>query len=117
MQRQVNPETYGRQSAYHGICVHAFVAMKPERLNSYRRYDKYCTFFLSFAVLYVMIGLNFYNFYITYLNLRLVEVIASFRIIRSFVVYESKTHDEAQLGNCKILSGKNNKKIRTEWFS
>ena len=31
---QVNPETYGCQDAFHASCVHAFVAMKPEGLNS-----------------------------------------------------------------------------------
>ena len=33
LQMQVNPETYGRQDAFHASCVHAFVAIKTERLN------------------------------------------------------------------------------------
>lgn len=38
---QVNPETYGRQDAFHASCVHAFVAMKPERLNSNENIKKF----------------------------------------------------------------------------
>ena len=35
LQVQADPETAGRQTAVFAVCVHAFVTVKPERLNCY----------------------------------------------------------------------------------
>ena len=37
MQVQADPETAGRQTAVFAVCVHAFVTVKPERLNCYEK--------------------------------------------------------------------------------
>ena len=49
LQMQVNPETDGCQIAYHAICVHSFVVVRPERLNSQVLW-KYLAFYVKYEI-------------------------------------------------------------------